>query len=228
MDFAKVVWEENTPKSYFFGDFYFSSESGVEESRYNFLDHNLLESKFSSLNPNQKFCICETGFGSGLNFILTMNLWQKVAPVNTYLEFVSFEKYPMTLNDISRVLKSFNNLEGCQELLNQYTLEEGLNIFNFKGITLKLIIDDINNIDKYTFSKVDSWFLDGFAPAKNISMWTDSFFEKMHLYSNFKSSFATFTASSYVRKQLQKNGFEIKKDKGFGKKREMMYGYLKS
>ncbi|MBD1307837.1 hypothetical protein IDZ82_09505, partial [Francisella tularensis subsp. holarctica] len=36
------------------------------------------------------------------------------------------------------------------------------------------------------------------------------------------SSFATFTASSKVRKALQKYGFKVKKDKGFGNKREMM------
>lgn len=57
MDFAKVTWQENTPKSDIFDDFYFSSDSGVEESTYNFLEHNFLEDKFSSLNPKQKFCI---------------------------------------------------------------------------------------------------------------------------------------------------------------------------
>ncbi|MDE5022652.1 MnmC family methyltransferase, partial [Francisella tularensis subsp. holarctica] len=31
-----------------------------------------------------------------------------------------------------------------------------------------------------------------------------------------------------VRKALQKYGFKVKKDKGFGKKREMMYGVIMS
>ncbi|MFV9973884.1 MAG: MnmC family methyltransferase, partial [Francisella endosymbiont of Hyalomma asiaticum] len=42
------------------------------------------------------------------------------------------------------------------------------------------------------------------------------------------SSFATFTASYKVRKTLQKYGFEIKKDKDFGNKREMMYGLFRA
>ena len=37
-------------------------------------------------------------------------------------------------------------------------------------------------------------------------------------------TFATFTASSNVRRGLQAVGFEVKKRKGFGKKREMLWG----
>lgn len=55
-------------------------------------------------------------------------------------------------------------------------------------------------------------------------MWTDSFFTSMAGLSKKSTSFATFTASSKVRRALIKNGFDVKKDTGFGKKREMMYG----
>ena len=226
MDFAKVTWQENTPKSDIFDDFYFSSDSGVEESTYNFLEHNFLEDKFSSLNPKQKFCICETGFGTGLNFTLTFNLWQKVAPKDAQLEFISFEKYPMDLEDITKVLNSFEQLNNYERFLELYKPQKGLNKISFDNIVLKLIIDDINSIEQYIFSKVDSWFLDGFAPARNITMWNDNLFKNMALRSNLSSSFATFTASSQVRKQLQKYGFKVKKDTGFGKKREMMYGFF--
>ncbi|WP_150466943.1 tRNA (5-methylaminomethyl-2-thiouridine)(34)-methyltransferase MnmD [Francisella sp. SYW-9] len=227
MDFAKVIWEKNTPKSDIFDDFYFSSDSGVEESTYNFLEHNFLEHKFKSLSTKQKFCICETGFGAGLNFTLTLNLWQKVAPKDAQLEFVSFEKYPMDLENTSKVLNSFEQLNNYEKFLEQYKPQKGLNIISFENVTLKLIIDDVNNIGQYRFSKVDSWFLDGFTPARNIAMWNDILFKNMALRSKSNSSFATFTASSLVRKKLQKYGFEVKKDTGFGKKREMMYGFFK-
>lgn len=39
-----------------------------------------------------------------------------------------------------------------------------------------------------------------------------------------QSSFATFTSASKIRKLLEKYGFKVNKDTGFGKKREMMYG----
>ncbi|QIW10549.1 tRNA (5-methylaminomethyl-2-thiouridine)(34)-methyltransferase MnmD [Francisella sp. LA112445] len=224
MDFAKVIWEKNTPKSDIFDDFYFSSDSGVQESTYNFIEHNFLEHKFKSLSSKQNFCICEAGFGAGLNFTLTFNLWQKVAPKDAQLEFVSFEKYPMDLENISKVLSSFKQLCNYHRFLELYKPQEGLNIISFENITLKLIIDDVNNIEQYTFTEVDCWFLDGFTPARNITMWNDILFKNMALRSNLKSSFATFTASSLVRKKLQKYGFEVKKDTGFGKKREMMYG----
>ncbi|MED7788648.1 tRNA (5-methylaminomethyl-2-thiouridine)(34)-methyltransferase MnmD [Francisella sp. 19X1-34] len=226
MDFAKIIWEQNTPKSDIFDDFYFSSDCGVQESTYNFLKHNFLEHKFKSLNSKQKFCICESGFGAGLNFILTLNLWQKLALKCAELEFISFEKYPMSLEDISKVLNGFKQLNNYERFLELYKPQKGLNIISFENVTLKLIIDDVNNIEQYKFSKVDTWFLDGFTPARNISMWNDILFQNMALRSKLGSSFATFTSSSLIRKKLQKHGFEVKKDKGFGKKREMMYGFF--
>lgn len=221
--FSKIIWEYATPKSKLFDDFYFSSDSAIEESTYNYLKHNFLQEKFTKLNQPQ-FTICETGFGTGLNFILTMNLWHKYAHENDYLEYYSFEKYPITKEDLVDILKQFKNLSNYEELLKLYNPENGLNIYKFGNITLNLIIDDVNNIDLYHLPIINTWFLDGFSPAKNNSMWSDKLFENMNLLSSQNSSFATFTASSLVRKALQKNNFEVKKDTGFGKKREMMYG----
>ncbi|MFV9924695.1 MAG: tRNA (5-methylaminomethyl-2-thiouridine)(34)-methyltransferase MnmD [Francisella endosymbiont of Hyalomma scupense] len=228
MEFAKIIWEKNTPKSASFNDFYFSTRSGIQESIYNFLVHNHLQQRFSQLQKNQYFRICEAGFGSGLNFILTMNLWHKYACKDSQLEFISFEKFPIALNDLGEILKSFDELDDYRNFLEQYNPLEGLNIYEFDNITLKLIIDDVNNINHYSLPFIDAWFLDGFAPSKNSCMWSDNLFESISKLCHNDSSFATFTASSKVRKTLQKYGFEVKKDKGFGNKREMMYGVFRA
>ncbi|GAB4222912.1 MAG: tRNA (5-methylaminomethyl-2-thiouridine)(34)-methyltransferase MnmD [Francisella sp.] len=227
MQFAKIIWEKNTPKSVAFDDFYFSTKSGIQESIYNFLVHNNLQQRFSSTQDNQIFRILETGFGSGLNFILTKNLWSKYANKNAKLEYISFEKFPIRIDDITKILGSFSELNNYHDFLKQYNPKEGLNIYNFNNITLILIIDDVNNINNYKLDMIDALFLDGFAPAKNTNMWNDNIFKSISKYCHKSTSFATFTASSKVRKTLQNNGFEIKKDKGFGYKREMMYGIFK-
>lgn len=76
------------------------------------------------------------------------------------------------------------------------------------------------------FNGVDAWFLDGFAPSKNPEMWTEQLYKAMAIFRRpkQKTSFATFTAASEVRKGLIKSGFSCEKVKGFGRKREMLIG----
>ncbi|MDE4992390.1 tRNA U-34 5-methylaminomethyl-2-thiouridine biosynthesis protein, partial [Francisella tularensis subsp. holarctica] len=87
---------------------------------------------------------CETGFGSGLNFILTKNLWHKYVINDSQLEFISFEKFPITINDLRKILNSFAEIDGYQSFVEQYNPIDGLNIYKFDNINLKLIIDDVN------------------------------------------------------------------------------------
>jgi tRNA 5-methylaminomethyl-2-thiouridine biosynthesis bifunctional protein len=46
----------------------------------------------------------------------------------------------------------------------------------------------------------------------------------MALLSNSHTSFATFTSASAVRRQLMAAGFQVNKQAGYAKKREMLYG----
>ena len=70
---AQIEWKNNLPYSTEYEDIYFSPKSGVEESKFVFINGNNLfksweERKISAGN------IVEIGFGTGLNFLLT---WQK-------------------------------------------------------------------------------------------------------------------------------------------------------
>jgi len=225
--YAKIIWDKNTPKSLYFDDFYFSSRSGIQESLYNFIKHNNLKSRFSTLLDNQEFNIFETGFGSGLNFLLTLKVWQKYVNKQSKLNFISVEKYPLLKEDLSKIIKLFPEVFN-QSFLDLYRIKSGLNIIHInKSITLYLVIDDVCNLNNYSDifeNKINAIYLDGFSPSKNSEMWQDYLFIYLARYSDTKTTFATFTSSSMVRKLLQKNGFIVKKDKGFGRKREMMFG----
>ena len=72
--------------------------------------------------------------------------------------------------------------------------------------------------------KIDAWFLDGFAPSKNPDMWNEQLYQQIFRFTKPQGTFATFTAASAVRKGLENAGFNIKKRKGFGKKRECLSG----
>ena len=99
-------------------------------------------------------------------------------------------------------------------------------------IQLNILIGDVNDRivsgihQLVSESKVDAWYLDGFAPSKNPDMWTNELFQNLANNSHTNTRIATFTAAGFVRRGLIDAGFEMKKRKGFGHKREMLIGQL--
>jgi tRNA 5-methylaminomethyl-2-thiouridine biosynthesis bifunctional protein len=87
-------------------------------------------------------------------------------------------------------------------------------------------LDAFENIKQQGERLVDAWFLDGFAPSKNASMWQPPLFEIMAQLSKSTASLATFTAAGDVKRGLISAGFDIRKRKGFGRKRDMLVGTI--
>lgn len=114
-----IDWKENgTPVSREFDDIYFSPENGLEETRHVFLKGNRLEERLSSTSPHHAFCILELGFGTGLNFFATWQLWRNRNSKSGFqvLRFTSFEKYPLEPDDIRKAISSFPELSELSEL----------------------------------------------------------------------------------------------------------------
>lgn len=229
---------EGTPVSRDFDDVYFSNDNGLEETRYVFLGGNGLPERFAR-HDNAHFVVAESGFGTGLNFL---TLWQAFAAFRDShpdarlqrLHFISFEKFPLRPADLAQAHQHWPELaafarelqanwplpfSGCHRLL----LDEG-------RVTLDLWFGDINalvdTLDDTLDGKVDAWFLDGFAPAKNPDMWTPTLFNAMARTARSGGTLATFTSAGFVRRGLQEAGFTMRKSKGFGRKREMLTGVM--
>lgn len=224
---AKLEWHENQPYSSEYSDVYFSSDSGIDETNYVFLTHNQLSDRWKSLTQDH-FTIFETGFGTGLNFLCTWNLWQETGPPSARLHFISAEKYPLNIDDLQKVFSLWPSLKLLSDkLIHQYSLISKSwhrLIFDDGRVTLTLLIGDVNEALPKLKGTVDAWFLDGFSPAKNPDMWQTSLFEEMSKHSHSETTFATFTSASGVRRGLQDAGFQVTKAQGFGKKREMLFG----
>lgn len=219
-------WRDGQPYSSQFQDVYFSTEDGLAETEYVFLQGNNLAQRFSQLK-NDRFTIIETGFGTGLNFLCTARLWLNNAPANSTLHFTTIEKYPLSVGEIEASHKLWPKLKPMSlPLLAQYP-----NLLTSKTVPLyddrvrlTLLLGDANRTLATLHTTADAWFLDGFAPAKNPEMWQPSLFQKMATLSKNNTTFATFTSASDVRRGLQAAGFEVSKRQGFGKKREMLVG----
>lgn len=229
---AKITWQNGEPVSTAYNDVYFSKAGGLEETRYVFLENNYLTRSWAALEENSTFVIAETGFGTGLNFLCAAKLWLKTAPASACLHFLSFEKFPLNHTDLGQALSPWEALSSeSAELIAHYPpLCPGyhrLNLFDGR-IQLTLALGDVNQLLPLSRARVDAWFLDGFAPAKNPDMWTESLFHDMARLSHPETRFATFTAAGFVRRGLQAAGFQVEKRPGFGHKRDMLAGYLES
>lgn len=230
---ANLDWDENAlPLSSEFDDVYFSKASGLDETRYVFLQHNQLPERWQQLDgqSGNHFVIAETGFGTGLNFLCAWQAFEQSAPTNATLHFISVEKFPLSLADLEKSLSLWPELQPyAKQLIEAYPLPiAGVHRRHFDEgrIQLTLLQGDASELFSSLEAKVDAWFLDGFAPAKNPEMWTDTLFQAIRRLSDHGTTVATFTAAGIVRNGLKAAGFEVKKVKGFGRKRHMVCGEL--
>lgn len=236
---AQLGWNDaGTPVSDQFDDVYFSNVNGLEETRYVFLQQNHLPQRWQDYD-DRRFVIGETGFGTGLNFLAVWQWFSQFRQQNPdaplkELHFVSFEKYPLSKDDLVKAHQSWPELAEYAEKLQQHypiavpechriVLEDG-------AVTLDLWFGDIKdcmpNVPVSEGGLIDAWFLDGFAPSKNPEMWNQTLFDGMAKLAKLDCTCATFTAAGFVRRGLIEAGFNMKKVKGFGTKREMIAGAL--
>lgn len=237
---ADIHFNDNgTPYATQFEDLYFSDAKGLDETEHVFLKNNqILERWASSQQPS--FVIAETGFGTGSNFLVTLlhfDLFRQRNSTNTLgLHFISIEKYPINLKDLTQALSLYPQLsQYSKELLAQYPLLiSGCHRLSFLNgmVTLDLWFGDVKEvlpqIEVPQIGLVDAWYLDGFAPSKNPEMWSQFLFDHMVLLAKDQCSFSTFTAAGFVRRGLIAAGFDAKKHPGHGRKRDMLAGVYSS
>ncbi len=225
---AALEWQDGLPYSTAFDDVYFSSDNGLLETEYVFIQGNALRNRWQATALND-FTILETGFGTGLNFLCACKYWLEHVPANAVLHFTSVEKYPLSPADMHKALQHWSTLKPiADELLTQYEtlLNTGnATLFNDR-IRLQVLFSDATECLSKLNTKADAWFLDGFAPSKNPEMWQQALFEQMARLSHSETTFATFTSAGIVRRGLATAGFKVNKQVGFGKKREMINGYF--
>lgn len=242
---ADLEWREGLPYSPVFDDVYFSREDGCAEKQYVFIEGNRLKERFIKLHEREQpvFTIAETGFGTGLNFLLTWQFWRAHAPENAQLFYFSCEKFPLRKSDLASCHQLWPSLQICsQQLLEQYpVLTPGFHRLTFEQGRIHLILmlgeaqqcfDELlltgdKQLDRALgHPAVDAWYLDGFAPGKNEHMWTHALFQTIALLSHKGTTATTYSAAASVKNGLKASGFTFDKKAGYGKKRHMLIAEL--
>jgi tRNA 5-methylaminomethyl-2-thiouridine biosynthesis bifunctional protein len=226
-------WKDGQPYSSRYGDVYFSSGSGLEETHHVFLQGNGLEHRFAAMQAGDSFCIGETGFGTGLNFLCAWQQFERCAPADCSLDFFSTERFPITDEELRAALALWPALAvQARQLLDRWRRRvPGWNRWHFAGgrIRLTLAMEDVaQSLPQLPQHSVDAWFLDGFSPAKNPEMWSDAVLMAIAGASHGGTTLATYTSAGWVRRALQQAGFSVERVPGYGRKREMVRGHFQA
>ncbi|OLF39633.1 FAD-dependent cmnm(5)s(2)U34 oxidoreductase [Psychrobacter sp. Cmf 22.2] len=236
------------PVSGEFGDVYFSHADGLAESRHVFSAHNQLPKRLTNLVPHQCFSIAELGLGTGLNLLATWQLWRELRDMHPHLataklHFITTEKHPIPLTDLTQILALWAQrapelsvltaqflaaypplIAGCHRL---NFLDDNLTVDMWFGDAAdslaKLALDtSLQPVPYIPTPYIDAWYLDGFAPSCNSTLWAENIFAQIQRLSYLGTTAATYSCAGIVKRALKDCGFEIKKVKGFGRKREML------
>ncbi len=214
---------EGTPEASAFGDVYFSKAGGLAEAEAVFLGGCGLPDAWKC---KDRFAVCELGFGTGLNVLGLWNAWKKTRLPHAQLHISTIEAFPLARTDAARALAHFPGIEGLSaQLLARWPVRAYAPQriwFPEDGLSLTVFVGEAETILPQLEGQFDAWFLDGFAPARNPAMWSETIFAEMARLSAPGARAATFTVAGDVRRGLQAAGFAVEKKPGFGSKRERL------
>ena len=210
-----------TPRSPAFDDDYHPRGGAWAQAQQVFLAGNGLPERWRG---RKRFTILETGFGLGNNFLATWAAWRDDPARCERLCFVSIEKHPPSPANLARAHAGSAEPSLARRLIdawpattcNLHSLE-----FETGRVHLLLAFGDVRAWARELVARVDAFYLDGFAPARNPAMWDRGVFAMLARLTAPETTAATWSAARVVRDGLQGAGFEVRAAPGSGGKRDI-------
>lgn len=226
----RIEWLEDgtaggSPYSPRFGDRYRSELGGLEQAKAVFLKGCGLPEIWAG---QPQWCVLETGFGLGLNFLVTWAAWKADPQRPRLLHFVSTEAFPASADDVLRSARTHPELIPFAEQLQRqlWGLLPGFHRLSFENgqVLLSLCIGDAKAMLREHNFEADSVFLDGFSPLLNPGIWDVHTFKAVARRCRRGTRIATWTVARSVRDALAQCGFVVKKVPGIPPKRDNLQG----
>ena len=215
--------EDGTPYAPDYDDVYHSDDGGPAQARAVFLAGNQLPARWAHRSV---FTVMETGFGLGLNFLVTLKTWREDALRCERLHYIAIEKHPLTLTDLKVCHAAWPELaDEAAALQMQWPLPlPGHHRLQFFGgaVTLTLVFGDIADTWPQIDAPFDACYLDGFAPARNPDMWQPALLRHCGRLAAPGATLATYTTAPAVRDALTAAGFTVERLPGYGRKRHRL------
>ena len=206
-----------------FNDFYFDNTLGYLKNDFTFIQKNQIKQRLQA--TDKIFTIAETGFGTGFNFLLTLQAYQEAQQVSSALlaplHYISVEKYPLSKEQLIESLSIVPQLQSLAlTLINCYPdnsselYKNSLHASFFNDqVHLTVLFSDVeqalSTLDSKKKGVVDAWYLDGFDAIKNSDMWHKGVFTQIERLSKDQATLTSFTTDNVVKKHLKEIGFRL-------------------
>lgn len=221
-----IEWlPDGTPYSPRFGDRY-HSEAGhsLAQAEQVFLGGCGLPVAWAG---QPRWTVLETGFGFGLNFLVTWHAWRQDPQRPALLHFVSTEAWPVGATDLRRHSAQYPHLHPLGELLADqcWGLLPGVHRLRFDGgrVLLTLLVGDTQRSLRQHELAADSVYLDGFSPARNPDIWSLHTLKAVARCCRPGTRLSTWSAAGDVRRDLAQCGFTVEKVPGIPPKRHNLH-----
>ncbi|SDO04711.1 tRNA 5-methylaminomethyl-2-thiouridine biosynthesis bifunctional protein [Rhodoferax sp. OV413] len=221
-----IEWlADGTPFSPRFSDRYRSESGGLTQASEVFFKGCGLPDAWAD---QAQWRILETGFGLGLNFLVTWAAWKADPQRPQLLHFVSIEAWPASADDLLRSFAAHPELLPLATQLHAqwWELSPGFHRLVFEGgqVMLTLCIGDAQPMLREMVFEADSVYLDGFSPQRNPEIWSLHTLKAVARHCRRGTRVATWTIARAVRDGLAQCGFEVQKTPGVPPKRDNLQG----
>ena len=197
------------PRAPAFDDRYHPASGAFAQAQHVFLAGNGLPERWRG---RARFTILETGFGLGNNFLATWAAWRDDPARCERLFFVSVEKHPLRIEDLRRAHAASPAPELARELIDAWPPAIfNLHCRDFAGgrVRLLLAFGDVQVWARELVARVDAFYLDGFAPARNPAMWGRGVSAMLARMAAPGATAAASSAAPAARDSLRGAGFEV-------------------
>jgi len=165
-----------------------------------------------------QWCVLETSFGAGLNFLKTWQAWKADPARPRILHFAACEPFPVSRSDLLKAASALPELLPlAQELVAQWPgLLPGLQRLSFEDghVLLSLGIGDAHDMLKLQTLTADSIFLNGLTPQHPAPGWALNTLKAVARCCRRGSRLAALELAPGMLEGLQHCGFELIKSPG--------------
>ncbi|AOM76302.1 tRNA (5-methylaminomethyl-2-thiouridine)(34)-methyltransferase MnmD [Pedobacter steynii] len=198
------------------GEHYHSKHGALQESKHVFIDAGL---KHVATNRNE-ISVLEIGFGTGLNFLLTL---AHAVQENLQLSYTGIEAFPLEPAELQSTG------------YHQYVPEEIWNSLETHYLSaLKTPVELLpaqhlfiphTTLDQFrTSAQFDLIYYDAFSVQHQPEMWSDEIIAHACSFLKPGGTFVTYAITGKLKRALKANEFSIEKLPGAPGKREMLRG----
>lgn len=209
------------------GDAWCDAADPVGEVRHVFIETPRLPERWGAMAAGERFVLGEIGLGFGRGLCTVADAFVAAAPVGTTLHLLSVERAPLVAADVARGLR-WAGIDGsaAAELVAQWPAPvTGIHPVRLHGgrVRVQLIFGEAADVLPRLEipGGVDAWCLDGFAPARDGSAWTEAVLGHVARLTGRGGTAVAWTAARVVRDGLAAGGFVVESRPGHGSTRAM-------